>query len=168
MNDTKANATTLPAVSAVPSVHLPQVRRLTVDGASCVAVELTGKRGAGREMLLDLSTWLRISEDVTPWWGLQVISGYECVTSTTKAALAAAGITSGMAFMSRLVAEPAPAMIVSFKNKNRLDIRKSNLIVGTRNELAACARGAGRKNNGARAAEVRAAVVAANAALRAA
>ena len=151
------------------STILPKVRHAEVDGARCVAVQLLGKRGAGNEMTLDLEDWLRISEDVTPFWTTQHVGGAAHVVSTRRAALKAVGLDNkkgGMAFVSRLIAKAEPGQIVTFANGRRDDLRKANLIVGRREELIQLAHGARSKNAAAKDADVRQAVKAANAKLR--
>ena len=150
---------------------LPAVRFFTdEDGTHCVAVSLSGVHGAGREMLLNVTDWRHISETVSPWFQVVRMSGVDYVVSSSKAAVEIArqnGRKMSSLFLARYLAQPGAGLNVGFANGDRLDCRRSNLIVRTRSEHSKTNVETQRAKQLQRAAEQRAAMAAANAAAQA-
>ncbi len=117
---------------------LPKVRRFkSDDGVPAVSVELNGMHGTGRQVILDEADWRTVSETVSPWWQVHRVGGVEYVVCTSRIAVEIVRRTGNgtMLFLSRLITQPAPGMMVGFANGDRFDCRRANLIVGTRAAL---------------------------------
>ena len=163
---TETNATDMaPTAHAFTDIQLPSVRRVTLDGTPCVAVSLKGCHGAGREMILDEADWRHVSENISPWWSILRAGRLEYVVSSAPRAVKLAQATSkvSMLVLARHLMKPQPGKTVRCLNGNNLDLRRANLIVGSRSALGKVNAANAREVATRRDEELRAAMAAANA-----
>ena len=130
--NTHITPTTSASIIAHQLGFLPAVERFTHrDSTPCVRVALGGLHGAGRTMTMDETDWRHISETISPWWQVQKMSGVEyVVASSGKAAeIAKQSGRCTTLFLARHLMQPGAGLNVRFRNNDRLDLRRSNLVV---------------------------------------
>jgi hypothetical protein len=113
------------------SLPAPAVRPVVINGVSCVAVELSGVHGFGREMLLDADDWTRVSTEITQFWSVAKINGKDYVYSgtTTAAAIARQTSKSTMLHLARFLAQPGKGQNVRFIDGDNLNLTRGNLAI---------------------------------------
>ena len=111
----------------------PRVREVTIDDVPCVHVELSGRHGQRKEMLLYACDYSEIAEPMTAWWGVCVNGKGAPNVASGRRRL---GVFTGQSppskprtILSRLITNAPGGTHVHFKNGNPLDLRRSNMEV---------------------------------------
>ena len=144
MSTTESSTAARPRSSAQPKQRGPQhprtnceVRYGTKDGAEVAYVPLSGKRGIGKEAIIEAGDWHWISKRFGTHWVLmcakkdpkgRIVSGSSQAVAGAKAIcmpLPARGNPS--VFLSRIVAGAQTGDLVFARNGNTLDLRYDNL-----------------------------------------
>ncbi|MBN8872178.1 MAG: HNH endonuclease [Rhodospirillales bacterium] len=110
----------------------------TIDGEAVVRVELFGKGAAGRSMILDAKDWRSISRRWGVHWICYASSKGSVYVGSGRRAPASQAKQSGpapTALLSRIITKAPPKAVVTYRNGDRLDLRRGNLEVTTRREV---------------------------------
>lgn len=123
---------------AAPTDRGPEVREVMLDGADAVFVELSGRHGVGREMILDPADW-DATRALTKWWTVCDNGGGNHYVGSGRAKFR--GLTGQAAEcpllrLARALTGAERGKVVLFVNGNSLDLRRSNMEVVSRSEAA--------------------------------
>lgn len=120
-----------------PADRGPEVREAVLDGATAVYVELTGRHGKGREMLLDLADWT-MAQRLTAWWTVCTNSkGNLHVGSGKRGLPALLGKPSSAhprTALARVLTDAGQGQVVWFTNGSAFDLRRTNMELVSRAE----------------------------------
>jgi hypothetical protein len=98
------------------------------DGRLAVAVKLQGANANGEEMVVDEWEWPRIRLAFGDVWGVLVNRGYRYVVAIGR---------HGGLRLARWIAGAKGGEVVSYRNGDSLDLRRSNLVVVAKEQFVA-------------------------------
>lgn len=121
-----------------PTDRLPKVRHGMLDGSPVAYIELSGRHGQGREMVLYAADW-SIAEAITPWWVVALDpAGNMFVASGRLRAARLAGqaptAVPNLPLARVLTGAVQKGVIVWYRDRNPFNLRRSNLELLTRRE----------------------------------
>lgn len=117
----------------------PTIREGIMDGRAVVFLGLGGARGEGHEAIVDGDAWSDIERRHGAAWVLNQNGTGMANVRKGGNALAAAARQNGerpTATLARIIAGAKPGERVTYRNGNRLDLRRNNLIVHNRDDSA--------------------------------
>ncbi|MBU8544786.1 MULTISPECIES: hypothetical protein [Roseomonadaceae] len=119
----------------------PKVRFTMERGGRVAHVALSGRHGMGKEMQMDAEDWHRVAEEYGRGWALVPgASGRFDVCSGRTALASLTGQSGGTprANLSRLMMDARPDQVVTFVDRDKLNLRRNNLqVVGRKDWLRA-------------------------------
>ena len=122
-----------------PTDRGPTVRHETLDGQPCMYVELAGRHGQGREMLLSEEDAARALA-ITPWWTVGSDTSGNLFIGSGKSNLhtptGQAPTSSPFTVLARVLAGAGKGRVVWFANGDTFDLRAANLEVISRSEAS--------------------------------